>query len=58
MASWSTTPEILPPTPRSWPSQGQLLEGKNGPRVLLMNGSRQEIDHQTGRLEHADVLAE
>lgn len=29
---------------------GQLLEGKNGPRVLLLNGSRQEIDHQTGRL--------
>jgi lipopolysaccharide export system permease protein len=29
---------------------GQLLEGTNGPRVLLMNGSRQEIDHQTGRL--------
>jgi len=29
---------------------GQLVEGKNGPRVLLMNGSRQEIDHQTGRL--------
>jgi lipopolysaccharide export system permease protein len=30
---------------------GQLVEGKNGPRVLLMNGSRQEIDHQTGRLD-------
>ena len=29
---------------------GQLVEGTNGPRVLLMNGSRQEIDHQTGRL--------
>jgi lipopolysaccharide export system permease protein len=29
---------------------GQLLEGKNGPRVVLFNGSRQEIDHQTGRL--------
>lgn len=29
---------------------GQLLEGTNGPRVLLINGSRQEIDHQTGRL--------
>ncbi len=29
---------------------GQLMEGTNGPRVLLMNGSRQEIDHQTGRL--------
>jgi lipopolysaccharide export system permease protein len=29
---------------------GQLVEGKNGPRVLLLNGSRQEIDHQTGRL--------
>ncbi len=29
---------------------GQLVEGPNGPRVLLMNGSRQEIDHVTGRL--------
>jgi len=29
---------------------GQLLDGTNGPRVLLRNGSRQEIDHQTGRL--------
>ncbi len=29
---------------------GQLLEGRSGPRVLLLNGSRQEIDHQTGRL--------
>jgi lipopolysaccharide export system permease protein len=30
--------------------KGQLLEGPHGPRVLLFNGSRQEIDHQTGRL--------
>src|SRR6202041_1683415 len=29
---------------------GQLVEGPNGPRVLLANGSRQEIDHVTGRL--------
>ena len=29
---------------------GQLLEGPHGPRVLLINGSRQEIDRQTGRL--------
>lgn len=29
---------------------GQLAEGPNGPRVVLVNGSRQEIDHQTGRL--------
>ena len=29
---------------------GRLVEGPNGPRVLLVNGSRQEIDHQTGRL--------
>ncbi len=29
---------------------GQLLEGERGPRVLLLNGSRQEIDRQTGRL--------
>lgn len=30
--------------------RGQLLEGPRGPRVLLFNGSRQEIDHQSGRL--------
>ena len=30
--------------------RGQLLDGPNGPRVLLIDGSRQEIDHQTGRL--------
>ncbi|HMZ08577.1 MAG TPA: LptF/LptG family permease, partial [Anaerolineales bacterium] len=30
--------------------KGQLLEGANGPRVLLMNGSRQEIDRKSGRL--------
>ena len=29
---------------------GQLMEGSHGPRVLLVNGSRQEIDRQTGRL--------
>jgi lipopolysaccharide export system permease protein len=29
---------------------GRLTDGPNGPRVLLVNGSRQEIDHQTGRL--------
>ena len=29
---------------------GRLIEGANGPRALLFNGSRQEIDHQTGRL--------
>jgi lipopolysaccharide export system permease protein len=27
-----------------------LSEGANGPRALLFNGSRQEIDRQTGRL--------
>jgi lipopolysaccharide export system permease protein len=31
--------------------RGRLLEGPNGPRVLLINGSRQEIDRQTGRLD-------
>ena len=31
--------------------RGQLLEGPSGPRVLLINGSREEIDHQTGRLD-------
>ena len=30
--------------------RGRLVEGPNGPRVLLEDGSRQEIDHQTGRL--------
>lgn len=30
--------------------RGRLVEGPNGPRVLLVSGSRQEIDHQTGRL--------
>jgi lipopolysaccharide export system permease protein len=29
---------------------GRLIEGPSGPRVLLIRGSRQEIDHQTGRL--------
>lgn len=30
--------------------RGRLVEGQNGPRAVLFNGSRQEIDHQTGRL--------
>jgi lipopolysaccharide export system permease protein len=30
--------------------RGRLIEGPSGPRVLLITGSRQEIDHQTGRL--------
>lgn len=30
--------------------RGQLVEGPTGPRVVLFNGSRQEIDHQSGRL--------
>jgi lipopolysaccharide export system permease protein len=29
---------------------GRLLEGPSGPRVLLVNGSREELDAQTGRL--------
>ncbi len=29
---------------------GQLMESTGSPRVLLLNGSRQEIDRQTGRL--------
>ncbi len=29
---------------------GELLDGPNGPRVLLENGSRQELDRQSGRL--------
>ncbi len=30
--------------------RGRLVEGPNGPAVLLQNGSREEIDKQTGRL--------
>jgi lipopolysaccharide export system permease protein len=30
--------------------RGRLIDGPNGPRVLLIDGSREEIDHQTGRL--------
>jgi lipopolysaccharide export system permease protein len=30
---------------------GRLLEGPSGPRVLLVSGSRQEIDQKTGRLD-------
>ena len=30
--------------------RGRLIEGPQGPRVLLVNGSRQELDRQTGRL--------
>ncbi len=30
---------------------GRLVNGPAGPRVILLNGSRQEIDHKTGRLE-------
>lgn len=29
---------------------GRLLDGPSGPRVLLLNGSRQELDAQTSRL--------
>ncbi len=29
---------------------GRLINGANGPRVLLLNGSRQEIDRTNGRL--------
>ena len=29
---------------------GRLIDGSAGPRVLLLNGSRQEIDRTTGRL--------
>jgi len=31
--------------------RGRLIESPTGPRVLLLDGSRQEIDHQTGRLD-------
>jgi lipopolysaccharide export system permease protein len=31
--------------------RGRLIDGPNGPLVVLLNGSRQVIDHQTGRLD-------
>ena len=31
--------------------RGRLLDGPNGPRVLLLDGSRQVVDHQSGRLD-------
>jgi lipopolysaccharide export system permease protein len=31
--------------------RGRLIESRSGPRVLLLDGSRQEIDHQSGRLD-------
>ncbi len=31
--------------------RGRLLDGLNGPRVLLLDGSRQVVDHQSGRLD-------
>lgn len=30
--------------------RGRMVEGPDGPRVVLLDGSRQVIDHQTGRL--------
>ncbi|HEY1930374.1 MAG TPA: LPS export ABC transporter permease LptF [Acetobacteraceae bacterium] len=30
--------------------RGTLVEGPNGPRVVLFDGSREQIDHATGRL--------
>ena len=49
-ASWWTTDATRTHMPPSWPSAAGWSEGPNGPRVLLVSGSRQEIDHQTGRL--------
>ena len=31
--------------------RGRLIDSPTGPRVVLLDGSRQEIDHQTGRLD-------
>src|SRR5579875_1793346 len=31
--------------------RGRMVSGPNGPRVLLINGSRQELDRKTGRLD-------
>ena len=30
--------------------RGRLVDGRDGPQVILLDGSRQEIDHQSGRL--------
>jgi lipopolysaccharide export system permease protein len=30
--------------------RGRMMDSASGPRVLLLSGSREEIDHQTGRL--------
>ena len=39
--------------PRSWPNGAACWMGPAAPRVLLMNGSREEIDQQTGQLNIA-----
>lgn len=31
--------------------RGRLIDSPSGPQVLLLDGSRQEIDHQSGRLD-------
>jgi lipopolysaccharide export system permease protein len=31
--------------------RGRLIDSQTGPRAVLLDGSRQEIDHQTGRLD-------
>ena len=31
--------------------RGRLIDSPTGPRVLLLDGSRQQIDHQSGRLD-------
>jgi lipopolysaccharide export system permease protein len=31
--------------------RGRLIDSPTGPRVLLLDGNRQQIDHQTGRLD-------
>lgn len=31
--------------------RGRLVSGPNGPRILLLNGSRQELDRRSGRLD-------
>ena len=50
-ASWLTTPVTRPPTPPSWLNAAACWTARTARASLLLDGSRQEIDHQTGRLD-------
>ena len=49
--SWWTTRAIRPPTPPSWPSGGAFWTVPTDRLCVLLDGSRQVIDHQSGRLD-------